>query len=357
MKRTVGVLLDHNQFEKIPRHITGYEKLELYNKAARSQQMTVLFMSLKCIDFKHKTAKGWMKYGKGYRLVNRPIPAVIHNRAMPFAAELVKKLNKLSKHSIVFNRLTRYGKYKIHRILTKNVELRAHLLMTQRFTKGDLIKMSERFDQLFIKPQSGSVGIGIIKVSKSAPGRWTVKQLRSHKTVTPEFMYPTLRKLVGRKPYLIQEAIPLARYHGKPYDIRVSVQKGGDGNWKITGMVGKVAKKGRFVTNVARGGEVKKCGELFGYSGLPVQFTRQSVEDASLKLAHYLGSKITGLADIGFDVGVRADGGIKLIEMNGRDQRYAFKEAGMKKTWYQTYKNPIRYAKFLLNTKLKGRVR
>jgi len=61
-----------------------------------------------------------------------------------------------------------------------------------------------------------------------------------------------------------------------------------------------------------------------------------------------LGKKLPGLADIGFDMGIDKSGEIKLIEMNGRDQRITFKKAKLANTFYRTYLTPLQYAKFLL---------
>lgn len=49
------------------------------------------------------------------------------------------------------------------------------------------------------------------------------------------------------------KTIALATYKGRPYDLRVSVQRGTTGKWQVTGVVGKVAGAGRHVTNVAKG--------------------------------------------------------------------------------------------------------
>ncbi|MGO4275806.1 YheC/YheD family protein [Paenibacillus sp. TAF58] len=48
-------------------------------------------------------------------------------------------------------------------------------------------------------------------------------------------------------------------------------------------------------------------------------------------------------------MGVDLNGRIKLIEVNGRDQRYEFKQLKMNQTFNNTYETPLRYAKFLLN--------
>ncbi|MNC32658.1 hypothetical protein D3C75_810200 [compost metagenome] len=47
-------------------------------------------------------------------------------------------------------------------------------------------------------------------------------------------------------------------------------------------------------------------------------------------------------------MGVDRAGRVKFIEMNGRDQRYSFRKAGMHAEFFRTYRTPMAYAKRLL---------
>ncbi|MBP1155781.1 MULTISPECIES: YheC/YheD family protein [unclassified Paenibacillus] len=212
--------------------------------------------------------------------------------------------------------------------------------------------------ELYVKPTSGSIGNGIIKIKKKSSGNWTIywkKEKHLQKSLRKTFAF--IEQKVGPQNYLIQEAIPLATYHGRPYDLRVSVQRGRTGEWQISGMVGKVAAAGRHVTNVAKGGKVKRGEKLFRHSGLSVESMKKEVNRASLEIANYLGDQLPHLADIGLDMGVTRNGSVKFIEMNGRDQRITFKKAGMRSTFFDTYLTPIQYAVFLMksNRKLNSR--
>ncbi|MGO4275125.1 YheC/YheD family protein, partial [Paenibacillus sp. TAF58] len=205
-----------------------------------------------------------------------------------------------------------------------------------------------------IKPTSGSVGDGIIKLSKSSKGKWHL-YVKKGKPLQKKYenAISFIHQYINGKGYIIQEAIPLATYNGNPYDLRVSVQRGERGDWQVIGIVGKVAAKGRQVTNVAKGGKVIRCEELFQASGFQVDETKQSLNRVALQLAGYLGKKLPHLADVGFDMGIDKYGKIKLIEMNGRDQRITFKKAKLAKTFYRTYLTPLQYAKYLLENRSK----
>src|SRR5690606_12610226 len=129
-------------------------------------------------------------------------------------------------------------------------------------------------------------------------GYWSLRKGRRSFTLRAKQVYPFLTRLTRGRTYLIQQGIDLARYRRRPYDIRVSVQRGGGGNWQVTGMVGKVAGKGKYLTNVARGGTAVRCEKLFSTSGLPVLYTKLRIRKLSLSVAEHLSAKLPRLADI-----------------------------------------------------------
>jgi len=350
--KKIGILLDHRTWKGVPIGRTGYERINFYNKAARKHHLTPFYFSLQQYYPTKGKAKGYIYRNGSYRLVNRSVPSVVHNRSMPFTSGLRTKLGQLSNRSIVYNAQTRYTKHKIHKLLSKKHHLKSHLPKTKLFSKDSLQHMMERFKELYVKPSSGSIGKGIFKLEQVDQGKWRIQTSGKTRFKPTQKVYRYLRGKLGQRSFLVQEAIPLARYKGRPFDIRVSVQKGGNGKWQVTGMVGKVAGKGKHVTNVARGGKVKTCEELFSHCGLDVYRTKGIIEDFSLRVAKHLGKKLNRLADVGLDVGIDQGGKPYFIEMNGRDLRYSFRDGGLSKIWFKTYENPMKYGKYLLK---KGR--
>lgn len=344
----VGILLDLKTYRGIPKGRTGNERLSLYNKAGRELGIKPFYMCLR--DLRSTTALGYTYENKGYRLVRRTIPKVTHNRAITLSPYLKNKLRKLSRSSNLFNRQNRYDKQHIHQLIHANASLRKYLPAATKYSRSKLEAAMRKYYSLFIKPTNSSVGEGIIKLSMQESGNWKLYGInRTPKIVSYKQAVSLIEKKVRKQSYMIQEAIPLATHHGSPYDLRISVQRGGSGQWQITGIVGKVAASGRHITNVAKGGKVKRCEELFTSSGFDSTQLIKELHQVSLAIAQYIGISLPHMADLGLDVGVDQNGNIKLIEVNGRDQRYSFKKAKMRTTFYRTYETPLRYAKFLLN--------
>lgn len=344
---TVGILLDHRVYLRLQSGRTGNERMELYNKAARRLGVKLIYMCLTSTHLRRREVTGFTRMGHHYIRTTQAIPKVIHNRSFPHGRLERKRLHGLTQRSYVFNSQNRYSKYHIHRLLQRDQMLRQHLPTSQSYSRQSLRRMMGSYDTLFIKPQRGSIGRGIIRIRRLKSGLWTIHTPSGSHNLSKKAILHKVHQNVGHRQYMIQEGINLASYYGRPYDIRVSVQRGQSEKWQITGMVGKVAKRGSHVTNVAKGGTVKRCERLFRHSHLPVHPTRAKVSRASLLFANYLGRKLYRLGDIGLDIGLSKEGKPYFIEMNCRDQRYSFAKAGLKRAFYRTYETPIRYAAYL----------
>lgn len=350
MGRTVGIMLDHQTFKGIPRRQTGYERISLYNRSAKLLRLTPFYMSIQQTG--NRQAIGYKWENNRYILQKQALPRVIHNRALTMNPVLKRKLKAITKSSTIFNRVNRFSKYQINRLLQRNEALRSYVPATFPYTQGNLAAAMKRYSSLFIKPTSGSVGIGIMKLNKTGNNQWAVHWKRGAPTRTSAAQAMAfINRQIGKQSYLIQETIPLAAYQGRPYDIRVTVQRNGSGTWQVSGMIGKVAAKGQHVTNVAKGGTVRRVEELLVASGFSSAKKMNEIRRASLQIANYVSKHLPHLADIGLDMAVTKQGRIRFIELNGRDQRYAYQTAGMHETFFRTYLTPLQYAKGLLDSR------
>lgn len=231
-----------------------------------------------------------------------------------------------------------------------------HLPETLPATPLTLRHMMSRYRSLIIKPSKGSIGRGIMKLERTEGGwQLTCPVLRHGKRVWRRFKFvrrlpPVLRRRLSRRPHIVQQCLPLAEVDGRPFDLRVSVQRGDDGLWRVTGLVAKIAGKGKFVTNVAQGGKVARFDTILEkFPHLDGPAVMNAVAEFSLRVALHLSEYLPDLADIGLDVGIDSSGKPLFIECNCKDQRYSFGKAGMIETWRETYRNPIGYAHFLLS--------
>jgi hypothetical protein len=74
-------------------------------------------------------------------------------------------------------------------------------------------------------------------------------------------------------------------------------------------------------------------------------------------IAKELEEHFPNLADMGLDIGITSDGFPMFIECNARDLRTGFRNADMHSAWKESYKTPIAYGKYLLETNNSNQLR
>lgn len=353
---TVGILVSGLIYSGIKNNRSYLEEVGFYEEACMQYGLCPCIFRIKDISLETGQINALVKGDMGkYELKVITIPKVIHNRGLYFRKNLKIKLKKLQKMGvIIFNDRNRYGKWDVHEILMKNEELRPHLPETKRASSLNITDMLEKHKQLMIKPNSGSLGSGVVMVEKKDSELWEVYYNQKREAFANDWP-EIIRKKVLNKNYIIQERIQLAQFQGNPFDLRVSVQKNGLGEWQVTGVVGKVAKKGNYVTNAAKGGSCKTLTELLSnYSDWDFNEVYQAIEDLSIKAVTELNKYFPNLADVGLDIGLTNEGFPMFIECNGRAFRILFEKAQMYEVWKATYITPISYARYLIDSKIDG---
>ncbi|RCX19760.1 glutathione synthase/RimK-type ligase-like ATP-grasp enzyme [Fontibacillus phaseoli] len=353
----VGILLNSSMYRGIPRRKTGQESLANYEEAARRYGLTPCFLRLGDMDLKQNKCIVYIYDGRDYVKTLLPIPSVIHNRALYTDPAARKKIQALSlQGKKIFNVNNRYGKDYVHDLLWGDPTLRVYLPETASASWASLQEMMVRHQDLILKPVRGSVGQGIMRLVLRE-NYWEIqfptskrKEAGSAVRLRKEEPPPWLRRLLQRVPYLLQERIPLAEFNHRPIDLRVTVQRGLDGRWGVTGLFAKAAPPGSFISNVAKGGGAYPAPELLAEALPPhlVPVILSHVEALALAIARRLSSCLPLLGDLGLDIGLTPNGHPYFIECNGRDQRYGFRKAEMNETWKETYRQPMAFARYLL---------
>lgn len=173
---------------------------------------------------------------------------------------------------------------------------------------------------MMLKPSGGGGGAGIIQVSSKGDDHYLVHTGKEKRVVEgKERTVLYVKSLFRPKPYLLQPWIPLGRIDGKPFDVRVMVQrKNKRSPWTITGWVAKRAGRGFVVTNVARSrGKVLPIRTAIRRSNItPTPYLLQEMRQVSLAAANCLGKAYPTLREIGLDVGIDIHGKPWIIEAN-----------------------------------------
>ncbi|MDQ1912278.1 YheC/YheD family protein [Paenibacillus sp. GD4] len=355
----VGILVNDRLYHGIPSGKTHYEEIALYEQFCAKFGTQPCFFRLQ--DYKRGAAelKALVCRDGSYVEQSIPVPKVIHNRAIYPGKKEKRMLEAWADRGYrLFNRWNRYGKLYIHRLLWSHRTMRPHLPETMRATKENILGMMSSFNSLIIKPDRSSIGRGIMKLWRtkkgwklSYPAAASISNTTWHTISWRGFRLPkVLLRRIGKTKYIVQQCLLLAAYEGRPFDLRVSVQRGANGEWQVTGMIARVAAKDAFLTNVGQGGTPYQVEPLLQsvYPDGNVDCLIAGIERFALDVVLLLGNKMPHLADLGLDIGLDQEAKPLFIECNGKDQRYTLKQAGLDDAWKATYENPMAYASYLL---------
>lgn len=220
------------------------------------------------------------------------------------------------------------GKLKVCRYLEDNGTTRRYVPDTVSFGLANLQSMAGRHGSLYIKPDVGSLGIGICKLKKTAAG-YTLKESANKSQITRKFdtLEGAYRHINTRKSskLIIQQAIAMDRIGGKPYDIRVMMQRKPGGAWTCTGITAKVGRAGKIVTNYHQGGTVMTLRKLHDRLGLAAgegALRESQLRSAAHSIAKTLSSRKSGMRELGIDFARDRDGRLWVLEVNSNHPQF-----------------------------------
>lgn len=355
----LGILVSSVTLRRALAQQPMFECLPLYAEAAREAGLRVIFFSPEDVLGQGEcvAAYDWDE-GKGAFLKGLyRIPPVIHNRLLLDRREKADPLFPFRRPGVfLFNGVTRFDKWEVHQCLTADPLASPYLPITAPLQDEKQVKRwLQRFATLYLKPRSGSLGLGVIRLRQvgerieltcTKQGGVQIKGLPLHQ-------FEIIGRQLARRPYLVQEGIRLLHIGGRPMDIRVSVQRGANGEWNLSGMVARLGQKGAHVTNLAAGGQPlpleKVLLPLFGRAG--AQQIVDELQKAAIRIARPLTDLDPHIADLGLDLAVTRDGVVKCIEVNGRDLRITYRDSQELQMWRKTFQNPVFYAAYLLQNR------
>ncbi|GLX69604.1 YheC/YheD family protein [Paenibacillus glycanilyticus] len=250
------------------------------------------------------------------------------------------------------------GKWEVYNALRQDYLLAPLLPQTIRLDRLDRIRQlfKDGSRDIFLKPSAGMQGKGAIHL-KQCPltKEWTAAgRTRSNTPFRHQFGdYATLaswaQRFLAVSSYIAQPYLPLTDTHGHPFDLRVLVQKNGNGRWTITGTAIRTGRSDSITSNLHGGGTATRATEYLvsKYGSAKAEQMMNKIHHASLHASEKLESFYGRLAELGIDFGIEQSGTVWLLEVNSRPGRSSFEQSGDRMAEQLSIEQPLKYARLL----------
>lgn len=329
-------------------------------KACQRQGVYVYFFTPDHIGTSSKSLSGWV-FGEAWKQITVPAADVFYNRLTtrklenkPSVQHFMKEV-KSSYGSHFFNEKF-LDKTEVFDALGRDVSVSRYLPESHLFRGYSTLKMMcGKHPIVFLKPVKGSLGKGIIRISRLEGGAY--QSMIALVGGTKKQVYPSLTKLYSAispkmktTRYQIQQGLVLIESDRRPVDFRALVQKNRSGAWNITSIVARTAGSQHFVSNLARGGSLSTVKDAVSRSSLPIGVKSRvsaKLRKAALDIARGVDAQIPAhFGELGIDLAVDHHGRIWLLEVNSKPSKNDNTPMGGGKI-RPSVKQVIEYARYL----------
>lgn len=267
-----------------------------------------------------------------------PFPHIIYNRIPQREDEMQpvirQKILACRRHSRVtlFNP-SFFNKWQLFEWLRKSSRTRPFIPTTRRLVNvSGLGRLMQRHSYLYLKPESGKAGKGIMTVSvqheKTLPYRLKIQEDKTSSTyncASLQKLWSRIQKQSGGAAYIAQQGIRLASFKDRRFDLRALVQKNKLGVWELTGLGARLAGATSITTHVPRGGRIEDPEKLLTYSfdAEQAHMLLQKVKRTTVLIARQI-ERASGqrLGEMSMDLGVDNDGHLWFFEANSKPMKF-----------------------------------
>lgn len=260
------------------------------------------------------------------------------------------------------------------KVILQNQSLSLYVPDTRKYALDVLKEMIALFTMVYIKPDRGSYGIGVMRAEQRTVSLSPSKQELGNQTnptddnseqtedkimyilrfgksaevfFTIEELHQAIVARIHERPYLIQKGIDLLCHKDRPFDLRVLTQKTPSGTWETTGMLGKVAAPQKIVTNYNSGGSIHSVNKLLKNHMNPSEAvsTINQLSILGVQIAGQLESTYPGIKEIGLDIALDHHKDIWLLEVNTLPCIVIFKKFPNKSIYRKIHRYAVAYGR------------
>ncbi|WP_051251202.1 YheC/YheD family protein [Paenibacillus harenae] len=294
-----------------------------------------------------------------------PLPDIVYDRC--FYTETAQRISCLrmldsmsarKPHVLLNGSLP--AKLAVYASLKDDPMLKEHLPESESCESAEqLLKLLPRHKRgIVLKPSAGMQGRGLMHIKRCphnlsllVRGRTGRNRHFSRTFADDRTFAGWIESRITRHSYFIQPYLELSGEDGKPFDVRVLMQKDGTGRWASSGTAVRCGQAGSLTSNLHGGGGAGRADSLLAAKFGKIESERliEQIHTISKQTAERLESRFGRFAELGLDYGIEPDGRLWLLEANSKPGRSAFRSISDKKAEMLSIERPLLYARFLSN--------
>ncbi len=358
----VGIMVDYlpNHEEYDPKSVQA--EMIYLSTIGRRLPAQIFIFTPGSINWHNNTVKGFvwrnggLERGRWYGSIF-PLPDVIYDRITTRVAQArskgVKKRLMGLPHIHYFNP-SFLNKWRVHELLAQNSALIPYLPETHILDLPNITELAQKYSTLYLKPCNGSLGNRIIKVNINGSNfNYTIYNYgrRSGQAGSIGDLLARTRSTRGKRAYIVQQGINLDTYSGSPFDMRIIMQKDGEGKWLISKKFVRVAPRGSSIANLSRGGiaetSARVLNKIFGGDKSLIKEKNDELRRLCQMTAETLEtSSQNNYGELGLDIGIDKKGKLWIIEVNSKPRKTTVTTLSQAIV-RNTFKRPLLYAIYL----------
>lgn len=310
-----------------------------------SKQSYIFAFTPRDINWEDESVNGFFLNESGSFTRKRvPLPDVVYNRLPSRRAEVTHSITQLRerfiRRRIPFFNWSFFNKSDVYRMLEKDQIVNRYVPESIMNPSPEQIReLLDRHSLIYYKPNNGSLGNGIYRLSKQTKSGYYARYRNHGKNVLLRFssfasLMRTLQSRHGRalQGYVAQQGIRLIEIDNCPIDFRFHMHKNGRNQWAVVGIGAKKAGKGSVTTHLKNGGSLltpeQALSRTFGSRAEEVLRNAKSIAITLAEAIEVHHQHLIG--EIGFDIGIDKEEKIWMFEANAKPGRSIFKHPSLR---------------------------
>ena len=288
---------------------------------APGRKVEIVYFNPRNVDVEHGVIRGRVLKGDTWVKTISRIPDIIDVSPYCFKARNKEVIDFLKERSFFTDdRSNRITKRELPRLLAADPEFAQYAIETAKVSTVDRLKnFIRRHGECVVKPVYSQRGADVFRIGYDvATQSYAVGFKTGTKNMSEdEFADFAKEHFLGRA-HIVQQYVSSRSAAGDPFDCRVHVEKDKNNRWQVARMFVRIGIGQQVISNVNQGGGIADV-EPFFKANRP-----DCWEEIIAKLNHlaqtlpYYFEDLRGrhLIQMGIDVGVDAQGGLHVFEIN-----------------------------------------